>query len=737
MISTTPANGVSVPPEEAYLDEIVDRFEEAWQAGRPPSLDEYVPADGQGRRPLLLRLVHVDLERRLKSGAAIRVEEYLARYPELGEASVALDLLAAEYEQRRRREPGLRVEEYAQRFPQYREQLSQYLPGVDGGSTLPDAIRRSGQETPVRPTVPGYEVLEEVGRGGMGVVYKARQVKLQRIVALKMILAGSQAAEADLARFRNEAEAVARLQHPNIVQVHEVGEYEGLPFLALEYCAGGSLADRLAGTPLPAGEAAQLLETLARAVDAAHQAQVIHRDLKPANVLLQKNLTQRRKDAKKEEEREEEENLPDSSSALCAFASLREVLPKITDFGLAKRLDVAGRTHTGTVLGTPSYMAPEQAEGQAHAAGPAVDVYALGAVLYECLTGRPPFKAATPLETVLQVIADEPLPPSRLNREVPRDLETICLKCLHKDPRKRYATAADLADDLARFRAGESIAARPAGTVERASKWVRRRPALAALAAVSVLAAVGLLATVLLYNARLQAEYTRVAQERDAAEKARRESEKRLALSYFAYGRLCAVAARLATAADRAQAEESLREFRKLEHGLSLLGDETIKPALADYDAGLRDWGASGPPPEQLKQRSLALAKACRKPWTDLIDRECRELANQVRGLLYARAVEAADELAGAARRQEVSRASQDFWELYWGELVMVEDEAVERAMIQFGNALARWHEGPAPAELGPRAAELRRACQLPAPGSRGSRGRGAAAGPSRSLPFS
>jgi hypothetical protein len=201
-----------------------------------------------------------------------------------------------------------------------------------------------------------------------------------------------------------------------------------------------------------------------------------------------------------------------------------------------------------------------------------------------------------------------------------------------------------------------------------------------------------------------------------------REREHRLALNYFAYGRLCAVAARLATAADRAQGDESLREFRKLERALALPGDEAVKPALADYDAGLREWRTSGPPPDQLKRRSLALAKACRKPWTDLIDRECPDLANQVRGLLYARAVEAGDVLARATRREDVARARQDFGELYWGELVMVEDRAVEKAMIRLGEALERWHEGPAPAELGQAAAELRQACQLPVPVGRGAR---------------
>jgi serine/threonine-protein kinase len=302
--------------------------------------------------------------------------------------------------------------------------------------------------------VPGYEILGELGRGGMGVVYRARQVRLDRPVALKMVLAGGHAGAAELARFRTEAESVARLQHPNIVQIHEVGESGGLPFFSLEYCGGGSLDRQLNGTPWPARKAAELVETLARAVHAAHRAGVVHRDLKPANVLL-----------------------------------TRDGQPKITDFGLAKRLDVEkGQTQSGSILGTPSYMAPEQAGGKTREIGPAADVYALGAILYELLTGRPPFRAETPLDTVLQVVSEEPAPPRRLNAKVPRDLETICLKCLHKEPGKRYATAEALAEDLRRFQADEPILARPVGASERAAKWVKRRPALAALLAVSALA---------------------------------------------------------------------------------------------------------------------------------------------------------------------------------------------------------------------------------------------------------
>jgi WD40 repeat protein/tRNA A-37 threonylcarbamoyl transferase component Bud32 len=316
-----------------------------------------------------------------------------------------------------------------------------------------EAAGAAGLATSSGVVIPGYDVLGELGRGGMGVVYKARQLKLRRLVALKMILSGVHAGGAERQRFLAEAEAVARLQHPNIVQIHEIGEADGHPFFSLEFCPGGSLAGKLNGTPLPPGQAAALVETLARAVQAAHEAGVVHRDLKPANVLL-----------------------------------LADGTPKITDFGLAKKLDdAAAQTASGAIMGTPSYMAPEQAEGKSKGIGPAADVYALGAVLYEVLTGRPPFRAATSLDTVLQVISEEPVPPSRLLPRLPRDLETICLKCLHKEPAKRYASAAELADDLQRFQKGEPIRARPVGRAERAWRWCRRNPAVAGLLAAVML----------------------------------------------------------------------------------------------------------------------------------------------------------------------------------------------------------------------------------------------------------
>jgi eukaryotic-like serine/threonine-protein kinase len=305
------------------------------------------------------------------------------------------------------------------------------------------------------PAVPGYEVRGELGRGGMGVVYQARQTRADRLVALKMVLAGGHADQKELARFRSEAEAAARLAHPNVAQVYEVGEHGGLPFFSMEFCPGGSLAQKLAGIPLPPRQAAELVETLARAVHAAHAAGVVHRDLKPGNVLLAADGT-----------------------------------PKVTDFGLAKRLDGVGQTATGAVLGTPSYMAPEQAAGKKEV-GPAADVWALGAILYECLTGRPPFKGPTPLDTVLQVLNDEPVPPRRLQPGVPRDLETVCLKCLQKEPGKRYASAAELADDLARFQAGEAVRARPVGPAGRLWRVCRRNPVVAGLMAVLALYLVG------------------------------------------------------------------------------------------------------------------------------------------------------------------------------------------------------------------------------------------------------
>jgi hypothetical protein len=334
---------------------------------------------------------------------------------------------------------------------------------------LPPAAASTGKAP---ATVPGYDIVEELARGGMGVEYKARHIQLNRLVALKMILAGGHAGEQELARFRTEAQAIARLQHPSIVQIYDVGECNGLPYFALEFCAAGSLDDWLDGTPLPALEAARLVEPLARAMQAAHHAGIVHRDLKPANVLLASGEVLASGGCEPPESALRSGGL---HPPLASRSALAQYTPKITDFGLAKKLDgVSGQTASGTILGTPSYMAPEQAGGRSKEVGPAADIYALGAILYELVTGRPPFKAATSLDTVLQVVSEEPVPPSRLQSKLPRDLETICLKCLQKDPAARYASAAALAEDLRRFLAGEPIQARPSGLLARAGRWLRR-----------------------------------------------------------------------------------------------------------------------------------------------------------------------------------------------------------------------------------------------------------------------
>ncbi len=349
------------------------------------------------------------------------------------------------------------------------------------------------------PLLPGYEILEELGRGGMGVVYKARQAHLNRLVALKMILLGGHAGPEERLRFLAEAEAIAAIEHSGIVRIHDFGIHDGLPFFALEFCAGGSLAAKLDGTPLPAQEAARIVEQVARAMQAAHEQGIIHRDLKPGNVLLGA-------DGK----------------------------PRVTDFGLARRVEGSGLTQTGAIMGTPSYMAPEQAQGKKDI-GPLADTYSLGAILYECLTGRPPFQAATVFDTIRQVVGEEPVPPRTLNGQVPGDLETICLKCLHKNPARRYASANDLADDLERFLAGKPVRAQPVAALERGWRWARRNPLVTALVAVVALSLLAATVVSTYFGVRAeqarQAEAARAISEADAkqeAEHAHRIAQRQL-----------------------------------------------------------------------------------------------------------------------------------------------------------------------------------------------------------------
>jgi tetratricopeptide (TPR) repeat protein len=321
---------------------------------------------------------------------------------------------------------------------------------VDSWFPTPGSIAESFEPPDGRfPQISGYEIQAILGRGGMGIVYKARHLRLSRVVALKMLQAGAYAGARERARFQREAQVVAGLRHANIVQVYDVGDHEGCPYFTMELLDGGSLAQALAGTPQPARQAAALLITLAEAVQVAHQAGIVHRDLKPGNILL-----------------------------------AAPGAPKVADFGLAQNFEgEAALTLSGTRMGTPSYMAPEQVSGKAGTIGPATDIYALGALLYEMLTGRPPFRGETASETERQVVHEEPVSPSRLNTKVPRDLETICLKCLSKEPQRRYASAVALADDLRRFTEGRPIQARPLGWGGRLWRWGRRKPTTAGLLA--------------------------------------------------------------------------------------------------------------------------------------------------------------------------------------------------------------------------------------------------------------
>ena len=336
------------------------------------------------------------------------------------------------------------------------------MPPDQGRSTVAGTV--VGPSGTIVPVLPGYEVFELVGRGGMGKVYRARHIELNRTVAIKVL-----AHEPDdklLARFRDEARAVAKLQHPNIAQLYDTGTADGRPFFAQEFVDGGSLAQKFAGQPQDPAFAAAVVETVARAVQHSHAHGILHRDLKPGNVLLSADGT-----------------------------------PKVTDFGLAKELAPPaadgstvthnGLTRTGEIVGTPGYMPPEQASGVTTTLGPTADVYSLGAILYEGLTGRPPFQSPDPLHTLLMVLSMDPVPPRTLLPKLPRDLDTICLKCLEKSPRKRYPTAGELADDLKRFLSGEPIVARPVPPTERVLKWARRKKAQAALVVVSALFAVG------------------------------------------------------------------------------------------------------------------------------------------------------------------------------------------------------------------------------------------------------
>jgi tetratricopeptide (TPR) repeat protein/WD40 repeat protein/tRNA A-37 threonylcarbamoyl transferase component Bud32 len=457
----------------------------------------------------LVEELRADQARRWRAGQRLLAEAYLGAFPQLASsAEDALVLIWGEALLRRELGDAPQPAEYQARFPPHADALAVQFELERQLEPLPDAPtlapeQPTGSAGPPRPQLPGYEILGELGRGGMGVVYQARQTKLNRLVALKVILAGSQASPEQRVRFLQEAELVARLQHPNIVAIHEVGIHAGCAYLALEFIDGPSLAQKCGGTPQPPPEAVRLVEVVAAAAHEAHRRGIVHRDLKPANILL-------------------------TTSGV----------PKIADFGLAKRAEFdTGLTQTGVIVGTPAYMAPEQAQGQLGVVGPAADVYSLGAILYELLTGRPPFQGGTPLDTVYRVVHDQPVPVRASQPQVPRDLETICLKCLEKEPRKRYASAAALAEDLRRFQAGEPIAARPVGTLERGWRWCRRNPGGAALITLVALLLVVIAVGGVAMSLSLRAALTQSEKERAQAQKAERGRREQLLEALMAEAR--------------------------------------------------------------------------------------------------------------------------------------------------------------------------------------------------------
>ena len=464
----------------------------------------------------VLDLLYYEVMLREEFGEAPRVEEYLERFPQL--AGPIRDLFEVH-----------RALEHTQWQPAGEEERKTEAPAAGSAEvkTLP-----SGPD-PVsgpRGSIPGYELIRELGRGGMGVVYLAWQSGLGRLAAVKMIAAGGFSRPRARARLRVEAEAVARLDHPNLVRIYEVGEWDGHPFFSMEYVDGRRLADLLRGTPMSPQRAAELAETLARASQSAHERGVVHRDLTPNNVLI-----------------------------------AADGQPKIVDFGLSKLIiGGAGQTLTGDVVGTPSYMAPEQAGGLSKDVGPAADIYALGAILYEMLTGRPPFRAETPLETLAQVANDEPVAPRRLQPKVSRDLETICLKCLNKEPPRRYPSARALAEDLARYRAGEPIRARPVGVHSRAARWARRRPGVAALLAVGAAGALLALALV-----TWEGRQARQAQAR--AEQAGREEQRQRLAAEEARGREAAQRRSYQGLSARLLRDQALRQCEQGDVGRGLL----------------------------------------------------------------------------------------------------------------------------------------------------------------------
>jgi eukaryotic-like serine/threonine-protein kinase len=489
---------------ETFEDGPIADLLRAWQEGRQPQLEAFVAGFPEISPDELAAVVRVDIDVRWRRKDPRRAESYLASFPALADdPELAVDVIYAEYLAREQAGDCPGIAEYQQRFPAFADVLSEQIwlhraleivdDDTDVSRSDPSVVSAFESRCNAQRLDAGYEILEEIGRGGMGVVYKARQVALKRFVALKMVRAVDASNLELLARFRAEARVVASLHHPHIVQVYDFGEHDGLPFLAMELIECGTLAARLDGTPWAPLAAADLLIKLSGAVECAHERGIIHRDLKPANVLI--------------------------------ASDAKGLEAKISDFGLAKFFHDETSLHTRSVafLGTPSYMAPEQASGGARDVGPATDVYALGAILYELLTGRPPFRGGSPIDTLRQMLAAEPVPLERLAPNVPRDLATICDKCLRTEVKRRYGSAAELRADLERFIAGVPVQARRIHSVERAWRWCRRNPSWAVALGSMAALLVGIAAVSLWSSNRLGRELAKT-QQAEQSERAANQS---------------------------------------------------------------------------------------------------------------------------------------------------------------------------------------------------------------------
>jgi hypothetical protein len=557
-----------------------------WQAEEYPDLDRFL-AEAAPLSPVeFADVLRVDQRYRWESGERTSAEHYLTRYPQLlDDPESAVDFVYAELLLREQHGEDCGLETFVRRFPGLEETLRRQIvlhQALRAGPPTAAAGMRPRTAKPIdrNQTFGQFEIVRAIGRGGAGIVYEARQPNVNRRVALKMLFAGAHAGPEQLVRFRAEAEAVGRLQHPNIVQIYEAGQQEGCPFLALEFVSGGSLRSRLNGAPQSPQASATLIETLARAMHAAHLSGVVHRDLKPANILFS--------------------GAPPSGNEGRAqgVSWSADEIPKIADFGLAKAVSgpddnvAEALTQTGDLLGTPSYMSPEQASGHRDQVGPTTDVYGLGAILYELLTGRPPFQGVTVVEVLQHVLSEDPVSPARLQPRLPRDLEIICLKCLQKQPARRYATALDLADDLRRFVAGEPIRARSTPRLARLGRWCRRNPVLAGLGGLVGVLAAALIVGSLAATVRLQkAAGERLAEARLAEARAVR-LENRLGRRQK-IRTLLAEAAHLrpsAEARNEAIAGMALFDLPQRDYGPIV----TLDKGWLDFDGGLTRYARSG-----------------------------------------------------------------------------------------------------------------------------------------------